>query len=163
MRNRPCGFVMVCGATLLAGTLGWQPAVAADSDLDWLAGQWCSQGDGMQIEESWLPAVGGSLHGLSRTTKGGQVRSFEFMWIARIDGVPTFHASPNGMSATAFARSDGGADWVRFENVAHDFPNRIDYRTRAGRLLAEISGPGRDGKPMTIGFDYARCNPAAGS
>lgn len=149
--------IAVCAAITCIHPSSAAAATPGGVELDWLNGQWCSQAEGPRVEETWLAPVGGRLHGLSRTSSGQQVMSFEFMWITPMDGVVTFHASPNGGPPTAFPRTAGGADWVRFENPAHDFPNRIDYRVREGHLLANISGPGADGKPMAIGFDYVPC------
>ena len=40
--------------------------------------------------------------GMSRTVKDGRVTAFEFVRIARIDGVLTYLAQPGGGDATAF-------------------------------------------------------------
>ena len=84
--------------------------------------------------------------------------SFEFLRIAEIDGVPTYHAQPGGRAPTAFKRSDGGAQWVRFENPAHDFPQRIEYRRDGDLLNAVISGPGKDGKTQQVPYALKRCD-----
>lgn len=139
-------------------------AFAADADegadgvdLSWLAGHWCSADGSGGYEESWLAPRGGAMVGVAREVAGGQMRSFEFLRIAEVDGVPTYFAQPGGRPPTAFKRSDGGANWVRFENAAHDFPQRIEYRRDGDRLNAEISGPGRDGKTQSIPFALKRC------
>ena len=132
-------------------------AVAATPTLDWLAGHWCGGDAGERVEESWLAPRGGELLGLGRTIKGERMVAFEFLRITLVDGVPTYLAQPDGRAATAFARSAGGESWVRFENKAHDFPQRIEYRRTGDTLRAEIAGPGEDGKEMVIGFDYGRC------
>ncbi|MEG3789731.1 DUF6265 family protein [Lysobacter sp. CCNWLW3] len=132
-------------------------AAAPDADLGWLAGHWCSQADGERIDETWLPATDGRLYGVSRTVRAGKVTGFEFLRIEPVDGVATYLAQPGGGQATAFARSQGGAQRVRFENPAHDFPQRIEYRREGERLHAQIAGPGRDDKEVRIAFEYRRC------
>jgi hypothetical protein len=132
-------------------------AAEPDADLGWMAGHWCSQADGERIDESWLPATDGRLYGVSRTVRAGRVTGFEFLRIEPVDGVSTYLAQPGGGKATAFARSQGGAQRVRFENPAHDFPQRIEYRREGERLHAQIAGPGRDGKEVRIAFEYQRC------
>ena len=127
-------------------------------DLGWMAGHWCSEKDGERIDEVWLPAVDGSLHGLSRTVAGAKVASFEFLRIEVVDGTPTFHAQPNGASATAFALVEQTERSVSFENLAHDFPQRIEYRADGEQLQAQISGPGSQGQEMVIPFVYRRCD-----
>ncbi len=132
-------------------------ASAATPELDWLAGQWCGGDPAERIEEHWLAPRGGELLGLSRTIRGERMVAFEFLRIATVEGVPTYLAQPGGRPPTAFARSAGGKDWVRFENPAHDFPQRIEYRRNGDTLHAEIAGPGEDGKEMVIGFEYRSC------
>lgn len=133
------------------------PAAAAPPDLDWLSGRWCGGEAGLSIEETWLAPRGGELLGLSRTMKGERMVAFEFLRIVTVDGTPTYLAQPGGRAPTAFARSASGHDWVRFENLSHDFPQRIEYRRISDGLLAEISGPGDDGKTQRIRYDYRPC------
>ena len=148
---RPNPFLPALLLTLVA------PATAATPDLDWLAGNWCGGEAGLTIEERWLAPRGGELLGLSRTSQGERMVAFEFLRIVAVDGVPTYLAQPDGRPPTAFARTTGGEDWVRFENPAHDFPQRIEYRRTAEGLHAEISGPGDNGETQRMRFDYRPC------
>ncbi len=127
-------------------------------DLSWLAEQWCSADGSASYEESWLAPRGGSMVGVAREIRDGRMASFEFLRIAEVDGVPTYFAQPGGRAPTAFKRSDGGEAWVRFENTAHDFPQRIEYRRDGDKLNAEISGPGKDGKTQAMAFALKRCD-----
>jgi hypothetical protein len=139
----------------LALCAGW--ATAGELELDWLAGRWCSNGDGRQIEEVWLAEAGATALGLSRTLRGQKLESFEYMRIVSDGKAAHFHVQPNGAPPTVFAQAGRGQGWIRFENPAHDFPNRIEYRRQGDRLHAYIAGPGSDGKEMKISFDYQRC------
>ena len=132
-------------------------AASAEPGLDWLAGHWCSSDQGRQVDEVWLPEAGGTLLGMSRTLRGAKVESFEYTRIVSEAGVAQFHVQPNGAPATVFAQAARGDGWIRFENSAHDFPNRIEYRRDGDTLHAHIAGPGRDGKEMKIPFDYRLC------
>lgn len=145
--------------TLLAAcmSLGIGSATAAEPALDWLTAHWCGGDDDRRIDEVWLPEAGGILLGMSRTLRGTKLESFEFMRIVADGEKPAFHVQPNGAPPTVFTMAERGEGWIRFENPAHDFPNRIEYRRSGDRLHAEIAGPGRDGKTMTIPFDYRRC------
>ncbi len=150
---------IVLGAGLvLATALAPQSAVANDS-LAWMAGQWCGTAGSLEVEEVWLPERDGRLHGVGRAFKDGTLVSFEFMRIDNDDaGVQTYYAQPGGNPQTAFKRTDGGADWVRFENPENDFPHRVEYRhADASSMRAEISGPGADGKTMAVPFEFRRC------
>ncbi|QNN47899.1 hypothetical protein H9L17_07180 [Thermomonas brevis] len=140
------------GLVLAAGA-----ATAAGPEFDWLAGHWCGGSAGRAIDEVWLPEAGGVLLGMSRTVRGGKTESFEFMRIVPAGDDAGFHVQPNGVAPTVFAIAERGERRVRFENAAHDFPNRIEYRREGDALHAWIAGPGRDGKEMRIPFEYRRC------
>lgn len=130
---------------------------ASSPDLDWLVGHWCGQRDGDFIEESWLAARGDVMLGLSRTIRGDTTRNFEYMRVESAGGVITFIAQPQGEHPVPFKRTAGGPGWARFENPAHDFPNRVEYRRTPTGLHAEIAGPGEGGREMSIPFDYLPC------
>lgn len=147
-------------AMLGAGlALGSGAANAAGADFEWLAGHWCGGTEQRRIEEVWLPQAGGALLGMSRTLSGDRLESFEFMRLVPAGKDAGFHVQPNGVPATLFTIASQGRGWVVFENPAHDFPNRIEYRSKGDALRAAISGPGEDGKPHEIRFDYQRCLP----
>jgi hypothetical protein len=133
--------------------------LAADEpiDLGWMSGRWCVTNGEERIEEYWLPPAGGVLLGVARAVKGGELSSFEYLRIVIEGGVPAYVAQPNGNAPTTFSRTAGGPDWVRFENPAHDFPTRVEYRRSGEALHAEIAGPGEDGKEVVIPFHYTRC------
>lgn len=132
-------------------------AAADEPGLNWLSGHWCGDKDGRQAEEVWLPEAGGTLLGMSRTVRSSKVESFEYMRIVSDGKAASFHVQPNGAPPTVFAQAARGEGWIRFENPANDFPNRIEYRHDGHKLYAYIAGPGSDGKEMKIPFDYHRC------
>jgi hypothetical protein len=149
---------------LLVSLLAWQPAIAvpdtpqaAQDDLAWIAGDWCGGEEGEDLRESWTTPVDGDAIGMSRSVEAGRVRSFEFMRIARVDGVLTYLAQPGGAVPTPFPRSAGGQGWIRFENREHDFPQLFEYRREGAGLTAEIAGPGADGRVERIAYRYRRC------
>jgi hypothetical protein len=157
--NRTIVLGLAMASALAASAAGPapDPAPAPGVGLDWLAGHWCGGEDGDQVEESWTGFLANESIGMSRTVRGGRILSFEFMRILELDGVLTFIAQPNGEPATSFTRADGGEGWIRFENKEHDFPQRIEYRKAGDGLLAEIGGPGAEGKEEVISYRYARC------
>ena len=148
--------VTLLGAGL---ALGNGAANAAGADFDWLAGHWCGGTEQRQIEEVWLPQAGGALLGMSRTLSGDSLESFEFMRLVPAGKDAGFHVQPNSVPATLFTIFSQGRGWVVFENPAHDFPNRIEYRREGDALKAVISGPVEEGKQHEIRFDYRRCTP----
>ncbi|MGQ0799606.1 MAG: DUF6265 family protein [Pseudomarimonas sp.] len=123
----------------------------------WLAGSWCGENAKRRVEEYWMRGAGGLMLGVGRALAPGRKAQFEFMRIEMVDGESNFIAQPQGAAGTIFKQSAAGDDWVRFENPAHDFPQRVEYRRQGEDLTATIAGPGSDGKPMTIVYEFKRC------
>jgi hypothetical protein len=133
------------------------PAFAADSlaDIAWIQGQWRAvQGDGAVVTETWLPAEGGVMPGISRTLEGGKGR-VEFMRIDEKGGQIAFTAIVGRNPPTTFVAKSRTADEVVFENTAHDFPQRVIYRRCGERLCAAIEGT-MNGKLERMEWTYDR-------
>jgi hypothetical protein len=133
------------------------PASAADvQTLSWMSGRWAGSQDGMEMEEIWTAARGGTLLGLHRDVKGGRTVSFEFL---RIEAVPeglTYFASPQGRPATPFRAVENVKGRVVFENTRHDFPTRVLYWLgEGGTLHARIEGTLR-GQPASEEWAWSR-------
>ena len=136
------------------------PAGPSASLPGWLAGAWTREARGAVSEELWHAPRGGMMLASTRTASENQVYEFEFLRIVQREGTLVFIAQPNGDPPTEFALTAQGADSVRFENPAHDFPQVIVYRsTGAGRMEAVVSG--RDPKgPRRVVFEFSRTPPA---
>jgi hypothetical protein len=142
---------------LMALLIAGPDMASARDDIGWLSGRWCSGDATNGIEEIWLPPVNGASIGLSWTIANGRIDGFEYIRIEIVDGIPTFLAQPGGHPPTPFRRTASGDGWMRFENPAHDFPRRIEYRRKGDALHAEIAGPGDNGSERVIPYDYRRC------
>jgi hypothetical protein len=73
------------------------PATRASSAA-WLAGDWVGQGLGSVSEEAWLPPAAGSLAGVYRGSRGGQVTFYELMTVVETAGSLSFcikHFAPD--------------------------------------------------------------------
>jgi Domain of unknown function (DUF6265) len=126
------------------------PPTASSADLDFMTGAWEERREGprglARFEEHWLPARGGLMLGLGRTTRGegeaAKPLGFEFLRIEfRADGV-VYVAQPGGKAPTEFRLTEWQAGSVLFENASHDHPQRIRYRVLpGGELEAQIEGP----------------------
>ena len=150
-------FTLTAAAVLLVLTMQAHPQTSPSPDLDWIAGHWCLARGTESVEEHWLPARGGLLLGVGRTVSSGRASSFEFLRIETHGGKPVFIAQPNGVAPTTFALTASGTGWARFENPAHDFPRRVEYRRTDQGLHAEIAGPVEGGRERVIPFDYQPC------
>ena len=139
-------------------------ATAADQDtllrLHWLSGCWQQEGAERGTVEIWSKPVAGSMLGLSRSVRGGEMVAYEFMRIeASAEGVIHFTAQPDGQAATAFELSHLDDREVVFNNPEHDFPQRITYMNEGVRqLIAVLEGPTRVGeKRIEIPMSRVSC------
>lgn len=109
--------------------------------LAFMAGSW-AKGDRVDgQEEHWAAPIGGMMIGMHRDLRGGKARSFEFFRIEERDDGLWYLTQPRGRPATAFRAKDVTARRVVFENLEHDFPQRILYWSeKPGELRARIEG-----------------------
>lgn len=145
-------------AMLATGALSAAPTV---DDLAWLAGHWRMEKGARVVDEQWMAPAGGVMLGMARTVKSGRTVEHEFVQLrAEADGTLAYVVSASGQPEVAFrlvSLQDGTAV---FENLQHDFPQRIIYARQAdGSLLAAIEGPGRDGQVKRIEYPYQRIAP----
>lgn len=154
-------------AAALLATIGQQAcaasaaatAAAADpvTKLAWLSGCWAAEGGEFGSGETWTPAAGGTLLGLGRTVRNGRTVETEFMTIRleTDDGRLAYSAVPSGQQPVTFVQTRLTASEVVFENLLHDFPQRVAYRLDGKRLKARIEGP-RGGENKVIEFPLVR-------
>ena len=137
------------------------PGLAAEqaslADLAWLTGQWrAEQGDGAVVSETWLAADGGVMPGIGRTIAGGKAQ-VEFMRLDEKDGVVAFTAIVGRQQPVTFPLKSATTDeWV-FENLAHDFPQRVILRRCKAGYCPSIEGL-MNGKLERMDWTYARVN-----
>jgi hypothetical protein len=121
-----------------------------------LSGCWQNQ-DGDQIyEEQWMSPAGDMMLGMSRTLNKGKAVTFEFVQIqTRADG--TFYiASPSKQERAEFKLISFENDVAIFENLDHDFPQRVVYKfVTEDSLQAWIEGK-QKGKSTKIEFPMTR-------
>lgn len=138
----------LAGAAMAALTIGGCAADARQpADLSWLSGYWVKCADGQQVSETWGSMRDGMMVGMNQTS-GGDGPAWEFLRIAPIGGdgdnkdVLAYFAQPGGQPATVFALTpaESGAAKAVFENVAHDFPQRIIYSRDGATLSVRIEG-----------------------
>ena len=103
-----------------------------------------------------MAPLGKSMVGTSRTVRSDSLVAFEVMVIREQGEGLVLEAHPSGQPAAMF-HSDAGRDSVVvFENLHHDFPQRIGYRRSSpDSLYAWIEGT-MDGEPRRLEFLYRR-------
>ena len=115
------------------------------SDLSWMAGNWVLERGETVTEELWTDSSGTIMVGLSRSTRDGVTRGFEFLRIEQKGHEIAYLASPGGRAPTAFVLKSLDSNRVVFENPEHDFPQRIIYWRKSdtelcARIEATVEG-----------------------
>ena len=123
----------------------WGPAHAQESPLAsmaWLTGCWAEEGAEAGTVEQWMAPAGGTMLGMGRTVKNGKTTTFEFMRLRVNDeGKLVFIALPRGQGETTFTLLSHIDQRAVFENLQHDFPQRVIYqKLGADKLTARIEG-----------------------
>jgi len=141
------------GFLVLARTT--QPVVG---DLAWMAGDWTCQQWGGTYEEHWSKPAGGSMIGHARLIKNGKAATRELDRIEETEtGLVLFvELNPKGErpgTVTSFPLKEMTKDKVVFENLKHDYPQRVIYFKKSdGTIAARIEG---NGSP-SVDFPYRK-------
>jgi hypothetical protein len=144
---------------MILGLLAAATVVTDIAHLDWLAGTWVQVKPGATVREMWLPPQDGAMAGLTLTTRSGKRPVAEYAKITVEDQGLTFTAIVDGQPPTPFVLKKGRqADEALFENLAHDFPQRVIYRRCGPDLCARIEGV-VGGKPQAVDWRYSRLKP----
>jgi Domain of unknown function (DUF6265) len=149
--------LLLAGLVTSAGRLSAQVSPPRPTDsLAWMAGCWELRSGRGVVEEQWLAPRGGVLLGVGRTTRGDTLVEFEFMRIYEAGDTLVFAAAPSGQRPAEFRAPTYRAGEVTFDNAAHDFPQRIRYRSAgADSLVARVEGE-RGGDIRGVDFSYRR-------
>ncbi|HWK88572.1 MAG TPA: DUF6265 family protein [Longimicrobium sp.] len=125
-------------------------------DVGWMAGCWEGHDGETVTEEQWSRPRGGTMFGFSRTIQGDSTAWFEFTRIEERGDSLVFIANPSGQAGGEFTAKEVSEARVVFENLAHDFPQRVIYFTvGADSLGARIEGL-QNGQAAGADFAYGR-------
>ena len=153
-------FAVVLGVLSVMGCVAASvPSAAQGSSVasfGWLEGSWTGESGGLRMEEHWTSADGDGLVGMHKDIKAGKMVSFEFFRIeSHADGI-YYMTSPSGAPATPFKLIQQSERRVVFENLTHDFPQRILYWSdKPDELCARIEGK-LNGKPDAMEWRWRR-------
>jgi len=122
----------------------------------WLAGCWRRQTANRVVDEQWMAPAGGVMLGMGRTVIDGALREFEYVRITDVNGALVYHAEPSGQKPADFKAKSITDEELVFEDLAHDFPQRVRYRrVAADSMVARIEGT-MNGKERSVDFPYTR-------
>jgi hypothetical protein len=122
----------------------------------WLQGCWLADSPQRTIEEHWMAPRGGVMLGMGRTVRGDAMAEYELVVLRQRGGQLVYQAHPSGQPSAEFPLRELTDTSVLFENLQHDFPQRVGYRRDgSGLLLAWIEGTSK-GQLRRIEFAYRR-------
>ena len=128
--------------------------------LSFMNGCWAMKNGDRVVEEQWMAEAGGIMLGAGRTTRAGKLIEFEATRIQQHGDTVTFFATPSGQVASSFPARTLTSKEVVFEDLEHDFPQRVMYRGTGDSLYARVEGMMK-GELKAISFPMARvsCTP----
>ena len=144
--------VAVALSTLFCLSTSFGQPSSVDS-LRWLEGHWKSDSDGETSEEIWSSPAGSIMLGVSRSVGADGRVFFEYLRIEETDSGLVYLAQPLGREAAAFPLKIIESSAVVFENLSHDFPQRIAYTRDRDVLQARIEGV-VDGAERSAGWEW---------
>jgi len=155
-----------CAAPLAAqAQAASTPAGASGvASLAWLQGCWRIDDGKRIVDEQWMAPRGGTMLGASRTVRDGKTVEHESVVMRdAADGRIDYDVTPSRQQRTVFTSIEASAERVVFENLQHDFPQRVAYERRGADVLAWIEGPARNapGQLRRIEYPYRRVACAA--
>ena len=128
----------------------------------WLTGCWEAVNAQRTIYEQWAAPQGRVMLGTSSTVRRDSLTEFEFVVLRETGAGLSYEAHPSGQRGATFLSIALSDSAVTFENLEHDFPQRVGYsRRNADSVVAWISGPS-GGTTRRVEFHYTRtpCDPA---
>ena len=137
---------------------GWFAGVAQARPIDraaFLQGCWERRAGNRMVEEQWMRPRGGVMLGMARTVRGDSVAEYEFLRLFERGDKLVYAAHPSGQPPADFESVSVADGALTFANPAHDFPQRISYRSAGDSLFARIEGK-LDGRERGVDFRYAR-------
>lgn len=140
--------------SVVAAMLGLLPSCAYAQDPSWLVGYWLSCSPGREVSETWSDTRAGMMIGSAITVEDGKP-SWEFSRIGLSAAGLSYFALPDGQEPAEFplSKTKSSATKLVFENLAHDFPQRVIYAREGGKLSARIEGM-IGGKSEAVDWSY---------
>jgi hypothetical protein len=130
------------------------PALAAAQEtnplsaLSFMTGCWQgSAGRGRTIQEQYTSPTRNLMQGMTRYLRNDSVIDYEFTLIEATARGPRITPHPKGQPAASFEPKESAAGRIVWENLGHDFPQRIIYRSQGtDSLVARIEGKTQRGE-----------------
>jgi len=132
----------VCTAMIVSIAVGVSAQTPSVNTMSWMTGCWEVNDNGRITTERWAAPTENLMIGTSQTVKNGKTVAFEFLRIFSNPQGMAYIAKPSSaQTETSFPFLKAGEKEIVFENLKHDFPQRIIYKAdKADSLFARIEG-----------------------
>lgn len=117
------------------------PVRAADfAQVSFMSGCWkTAVGVTPEYRECYTTPKAGMMQGSSQTIENGKTTFFEFSLVIEDAGKIIYRPFIKGVQSVDFTLTKLGPAEAVFENLSHDFPQRVIYRKGSdGKLTARI-------------------------
>ena len=153
--------LVAIGALAVPGTsLAAQETEGGVEAASFMVGCWAQRpGDRSGLREIYAPPASNMMTGLSQFWREGRIVDWEFHRLdASADG-PVLTPHPRGAASVSFRPADIQPDRIVWQNLEHDFPQRIIYeRVAVDSLVVRVeAGEGADARSLEWRMARARC------
>jgi len=158
MRNRSA-LALVSVAVLASLAWGGASEATTLASVTWLEGCWEYVSSKGTIEENWTAARGHTMIGVSRTVRGDSLFGYELLILREKNDRLAYEAHPSGQAPAVFLSTEVTDSTAVFEDLKHDFPQRLRYwSVGADSLIARLEGSmGGAERRVVFSFRRARC------
>jgi hypothetical protein len=125
------------------------------ASLAFMSGSWVATTEGGHWQEHWSAPTATTLIGMGMFVKESATAHFEYMEIDLVKPIPTMRVMPSGQQQIVYTLAQFGDHYAVFENGAHDFPKRIEYRREGELLVVRLEGRHADASPKTELLSFA--------
>ncbi len=127
------------------------------SNLEWISGHWEMVKGERRTEEFWFSSTENILLGISKSVRGSKLIEHEFMSIEQdSSGDIYYRAKPSSQPEASFKLIGQNDKKAVFENLQHDFSQRIIYeQSTSESLYTRIEGL-NEGKLLIIHYPYRK-------
>jgi len=151
----------------MAAAVATMPALAEHDSpfiqMSFLKGDWIQSTKDEIVEEHWIGPTGNTMAGItiSYSSMSGANARLEFASVEIREGKIVFIARVGEQPPVVFPLKESDNGYAVFENLTHDFPQRViyTYGGDADTLDARIEGI-VDGKMQSVDWHYTRMKPA---
>lgn len=125
----------------------------------WLIGNWANKSGDGSLTENWVELNDSTFQAQSYYVKEKDTLHFESITLQQKGKYLTYNAAVKGQNndqPVAFKLTPGTAQNLVFENLKHDYPQKISYtKITSDSMIAKISGI-QQGKPSSEEFSMKK-------